>query len=489
MLTRLKVSGFKNLVDVDVRFGPFTCIAGANGVGKSNLFDAIRFLSALADSTLMDAALSVRSEGERTGDVRSLFHCVGDQYDNEMSFEVEMIVPNNSVDDLGQEATAAITFLRYSLTLAYREGSFGNGASGSFQSAGLEIMAEELGHITQGDSRKNLAFAHSPNWRKSVIQGQRRVPFFISTDFENGKRIIKQHQDGGSSGRPLPRLAENLPRTILSAASAAETPTALSAKREMQSWKLLQLEPSALRRPDAFNTPAVLGANGSHLPATLYRLATNAKDKQQVYGQVANRLDELIEDVREVSVDRDDKRELLTLYVTDHRKTPYAARSLSDGTLRFLALSVLEQDPDENGLLCLEEPENGIHPKRIPAMLRLLQDIATDVKEPVGNDNPLRQVILSTHSPAVVQQVPDNSLLVAELKNSVRSSQRFKRVAFSYLSDTWRHHAQENPNDESNLTARGTLVAYLSQSKPELQNDRVIDRQDMQRLLFDGNPQ
>ncbi len=41
MLTRLKVSGFKNLVDVDVHFGPFTCIAGANGVGKSNLFDAI----------------------------------------------------------------------------------------------------------------------------------------------------------------------------------------------------------------------------------------------------------------------------------------------------------------------------------------------------------------------------------------------------------------------------------------------------------------
>lgn len=40
MLTRLKIRGFKNLVDVDVAFGPFTCIAGANGVGKSNLFDA-----------------------------------------------------------------------------------------------------------------------------------------------------------------------------------------------------------------------------------------------------------------------------------------------------------------------------------------------------------------------------------------------------------------------------------------------------------------
>jgi AAA15 family ATPase/GTPase len=62
MLTRLKVNGFKNLVEVDVRFGPFTCVAGANGVGKSNLFDAITFLSALADKSLVDAAASVRAE-------------------------------------------------------------------------------------------------------------------------------------------------------------------------------------------------------------------------------------------------------------------------------------------------------------------------------------------------------------------------------------------------------------------------------------------
>ena len=89
MLTRLKVSGFKNLVDVDVRFGPFTCVAGPNGVGKSNLFDAIRFLSALADRPLIDAALSVGDEGGRTADVRSLFHRVGDTYDDEMAFEAE----------------------------------------------------------------------------------------------------------------------------------------------------------------------------------------------------------------------------------------------------------------------------------------------------------------------------------------------------------------------------------------------------------------
>jgi AAA15 family ATPase/GTPase len=47
MLTRLKVSGFKNLTKVDIRFGAFTCIAGVNAVGKSNLFDAINFFERL----------------------------------------------------------------------------------------------------------------------------------------------------------------------------------------------------------------------------------------------------------------------------------------------------------------------------------------------------------------------------------------------------------------------------------------------------------
>ena len=42
MLTRFEVSVFKNLRDVVVDFGPFTCIAGPNGAGKSNLFDAIQ---------------------------------------------------------------------------------------------------------------------------------------------------------------------------------------------------------------------------------------------------------------------------------------------------------------------------------------------------------------------------------------------------------------------------------------------------------------
>lgn len=500
MLTRLRVKGFKNLVDVDVRFGPFTCVAGANGVGKSNLFDAILFMSALADVPFIDAARSVRDEEGRGYDIRGLFHRVGDQYDDKVSFEAEMIVPSHGADDLGQEVKASISFLRYRVTLAYHPGD-SDSALGT-----LQLVEENLDRIIRREAKDHLLFSPSPAWLKSVLGGRRTSPF-ISTEGDGPNRVIKLHQDG-KQGRTLSRLAASLPRTVLSNATTAETPTVLLARREMQSWKLLHLEPSSLRKPDDFLAPKKLGPDGSHLAATIYRLGrsstSNGKpdevDTSRVYGQIANRLAELIHDMRQISIDRDERRELLTLQVTDLDGTTHPAQALSDGTLRFLALATLELDPEAKGLLCLEEPENGIAPDRLPAMLRLLQDISTDVNFPIGEDNPLRQVIINTHSPAIVAQVPDDSLLVAELKERVFSEKRFKAVAFSCLPKTWR--VGKNGQSTS-VVPKGKLLSYLSPIPPpnrepdtdgEIENllgqrhaqpktTRVIDRPDIQPLL------
>ena len=491
MLTRLQVSGFKNLVDVDVRFGPFTCVVGPNGAGKSNLFDAIRFLHALAGHTLMEAASTVRDQDSRTADVRNLFHHAGDRYAERMSLAAEMIVPAKAVDDLGQDAKASITFLRYSLELAYRD-------PGDSRTPGsLEITREELVHIPQGAAGKHLYFPHrAKDWRRSVVHGQRRVPFFISTEEDGGQRVIKLHQDGGSSGRPLRRSASNLPRTVLSVANAAESPTVVVARREMEAWRMLQLEPSALRRPDAFSSPTRLGTDGSHLAATLYRLARNAgsesdrasteENTSRICSQIAVRLSELIDDVRDINIDRDEKRELLTLYAQDGEGTRHPARALSDGTLRFLALAVLEMDPETEGVLCLEEPENGIHPARIPAILQLLRDIAVDTFEPAGTENPLRQVIINTHSPAVFQEVPDDSVVFVKTREAMDEQKHlFRKAHFHCLSDTWR----AKPGVEVDVAARGDLLAYLN---PVLRNRppdatakerRVVDRDDLSLLL------
>lgn len=493
MLTRLKISGFKNMIDVDVRFGSFTCIAGVNGVGKSNLFDAIMFLSALSEKPLLDAAKSVRDEEGRTSDIRSLFHRVGNTFDNQMTFETEMIVPQHGIDDLGQEATASITSLRYSITLGYR-------TDNNHRTGGLELLREELTHINKSEAAKHFLFPHTAStWRDSAVQGRRSGGSFISTHGEGKDRVIKLHQDGGA-GMPRSILAAALPRTVLSTANAAENPTALMAKREMQSWRLLQLEPAALRKPDEFSAPTKLGADGSHLAATLYHLSKSQQPglneddaAAAIYAKVANRLADLIDDVKEISVDYDEKRELLTAMVTGRDGTPHSARSLSDGTLRFLALSVLELDSEAPGLICLEEPENGIHPERIPAILDLLTDIAMDTDERIGRDNPLRQVIINTHSPAVVAQIPDDSLLVAETVERIESGKRFKIARFCPLPDTWR----QNKLGDVAVVSKGKLLSYLNPVTPAStfgygmprRNERgsskrrLIDRPDLQMYL------
>jgi len=456
MLTRLRVSGFKNLFNVDVAFGPFTCIAGANGVGKSNLFDAIRFLSLLADSTLIDAARTVRDDSGKNWDIKSLFQQVGDECFKEMTLEADMIIPVSGRDDITQsEVKATSTFLRYKLVLTYEAGKEG------IRTHPLRIVHESLVPIPRGQASKLLRFRPSKEWLNSILTGVgKRTVEYISTP--DGKSIIHLHQDkqasssGGGRSFQLPAAQQN--RTVLSLTNSGETPTALLAKREMQSWRLLQLEPSALRQQDPLLAPPRLGANGSRLPATLFRLAhgaNGANEDGKIYSRVANRLHELLGEIKQVRVDFDERRDLLTLVVIDGNGTIIPAQSLSDGTLRFLALSVLAEDPESIGVICFEEPENGIHPQRIPAILSLLQDIACDTNFAVGEQNPLRQVIINTHSPGVVAGVGEEDLILARTQNGVRKGIRFEHVVFDCLEKTWRAH------DGATTATIGALMSYL----------------------------
>jgi predicted ATPase len=482
LLTRLKVNGFKNLDGIDVRFGPFTCIAGPNGVGKSNFFDAIAFLSALADKPLIDAALSVRGGDGRMGDVRSLFRQTGSDMAKEMSFLVEMIIPESGEDVLGQTAKAANTYLQYELVLRYRVDAPGRPLGG------LEIVSEDLIHLNRTNARKHLGFNHSKDFFDSVLLGRRTSPY-ISTETKDGASFISLHADSEGGGRPRKMPASSLPRTSLSSVNnAAEHRTLVLARQEMMAWTQLQLEPSALRAPDSFTAPKNIGANGAHVPATLYHLAQREAQKapggdENLYARIANRLAKLAENVASIAVDVDDKRQLLNIVMTDLMGTRHPAGALSDGTLRFLALAVMEVDPSPRALICLEEPENGMHPSRIPAMLALLKDLAVDPHEPVGEDNPLRQVVVNTHSPLVVAEVDDDALLVAQAETERVGKTRNWRLCLSALPDTWRSN--------TSTIARGVLQDYLNplQVAPEPRDEqarrvkRVKDRDDLQLLL------
>ena len=417
MLTRLEVTGFKNLRDVALDLGPFTCIAGENGVGKSNVFDAIEFLSLLTRLSFGEAVQELRGDrGSRAGDLREIFWNGAEPDKAEIRLAAEMLVPEEVEDDLGSPAKATTTFLRYEVGLRYEV------ATGELSGDRIALTHESLTHITKGEASRHLHFPHSNReFRSAVIRGQRRGGPFLSTSERDGNLVVNVHGDGGSFGRPQPRPAGRANRTVLSTMTTNDNPTALSARREMQSWRRLSLEPSAMRQPDSFTSPSAMGVNGAHIASALWRIAHMGQgdrpgDPDAVFARIAGRLSDLLGSrVAGVGVDQDLVREVYTLYVDEGSGRRLPARALSEGTLRFLALCILLEDPQLTGLICMEEPENGIHPANLAAMIDLVRDLAVDPQGPPDSDNPFRQVVVNTHSPGVVQLCDEQDLVLARV--------------------------------------------------------------------------
>ena len=474
MLTRLEVDGFKNLRDLVIEFGPFTCIAGENGAGKSNVFDAIEFLSLLASRSLMEAARELRStRDDRSGDPRDLFwrgvarSSAGSRDGHEhleggrlIRLAAEMILPLEVEDDFGRQAKASITFVRYELDIGYEP------ARGLERIGRLVLVRETLEPIRLGEAHLRLGFPHSAkDFRRKVVAGRRSGGPFISTQEHEGDHMIVIHQDGGSRGKPKPASAARAPATVVSTITGADDPTILAARREMQSWRRLALEPSALRASDGYTDPRLMAANGRHLAASLYRVATRQPesgaepDPAGAYARVATRLSVLTGvGVRRVLVDTDDTRELITLKLEEPNGVELPARSLSEGTLRILALAVLAEDPDARGVICMEEPENGIHPANLGAMVDLLRDLAFDPLDAPGEGNPFRQVIANSHSPSLVQLLKPEELLYATADFARRESGEIARaLRLAPLKDTWRDGQQQVPP-----VTKADILPYLT---------------------------
>jgi len=429
VLTRLHVQGFKNLLDVDVRLGPFNCFTGHNAVGKSNLFDAIRFLHLLTQHPIMEAVALLRESKGRSPHPRSLFTAFGSFVAPEVRFRVDLLVERSVQDDFGVAAKASISSLRYEVAfrLITEDGV-----------ERLELIDENLLPINLEIARKELGFPAGREFKISAVDGRRSTKF-VSTEHKESGPLIRVHQEG-HGGRTV--SAPKSSRTIVGGTASSDFPTILAAHREMESWRTLLLEPSAMRAASAYADSRYIDSRGAYLPGTIERLRRAETTHGQVYATLANRLAELIDDIHELRI-RDDRRtETLTLEVRGKDGVFHPAGSLSDGTLRFLVLATLALDPSARGVMCLEEPENGIHPDRIGDMIGLLKDIAVDPHRRIDEDNPLRQVLVNTHSPVVVQNVHPQDVIYLDEERIVRNGSAGKVAALRVPAGTWRSKSE-----------------------------------------------
>ena len=388
MITRIELDGFKTFQDFSLDLSPLQVIVGANGVGKSNLFDALQLLGRLADSKLSAAFQQTRGEA---GELFTILPDGGSA--DRIRVAVEMLANQNVQDDWGVRQELKFPRMRYELEVARRKDVLG-----------LERLAVEHEYLAPIPR-------HKDRWTKSnklktggpwipAMTGGRSSPF-ISTQKKGRGPTIALHQDGNSGRRDV--VAAEAERTLLSGARNTEFPHAFAAAEEMRAWRFLHLNPAILRQPNSMTAPAKLAADGRNLPNVLARM--NANDPM-LLADVSRDLANYMPGTIQVEVENDPATERFVIWAKAQDGRRLSSRLLSDGTLRMLVLVTLRNDPEHEGLLCLEDPENNVHPARLKGMTEILQDLATDFSDPDQSELPLRQVICNTHSPVFISH-PD----------------------------------------------------------------------------------
>ncbi len=126
----------------------------------------------------------------------------------------------------------------------------------------------------------------------------------------------------------------------------------------------------------------------------------------------------------------------VTIYLhEDGLKTPVPATRLSDGTIRYLALLAILLNAESSPLICIDEPELGLHPDAMSIIAELLVEASTKT-----------QVVVTTQSDVLVSALTDhaNSILVAEYLKGGTDIKRLEQDKLSYwlqkyrLGEVWR---------------------------------------------------
>jgi predicted ATPase len=129
-----------------------------------------------------------------------------------------------------------------------------------------------------------------------------------------------------------------------------------------------------------------IGVLGGEIAPFLYRLRG---EHPKHFQAVSRTLRSIVPSVGELTVDLDKRRGTLDILIRQ-AGVDYSSRIVSEGTLRVLALCAIAVNPWGGSLLAFEEPENGVHPRRLELCAQLLLSVALDQG---------RQVVVTTHSP------------------------------------------------------------------------------------------
>jgi predicted ATPase len=367
MIRRIEIENFRGVRKMAVDLREFQVLVGANGSGKSTLLDALEFVGDFMRDGL-DAAFAARTNNPET-----LFF--GKQL-GKMSITIDFHLGSHQSLGYSQLKINEFKFGRYLLEISLETPYLASLTKEKFVIANDPIMLEEE------NQDYLLDWLETPE--KMSPSPEMLVFVYKPPHLRWGKDQANYQLQGTKSA-----LGYAVHEEILRLFNYVIYPF-------INHTELYHLSSEHLRNPSPPGKGALARPNGSSLPWQVHDLITHYPPH---FGSWLNHVRTAIPDIENVRVviREEDRHAYLMVRWKNGLELP--SWSVSEGTLRLLALTVLGYHPYLGELTMVEEPENGIHPQALETVVQALRY------------SPGKQILITSHSPLVINMLQPDDLL------------------------------------------------------------------------------
>ena len=353
MIERIVIENFKSLRGVDLTLGRVNLFIGTNASGKSNFLEALRVLEGIGNGFTIDEILngkprSTTSEvwaGIRGG---SKYACFS--------------------DPVAKDEVAITTFGRLeelsSMKWEYKI---------VFSSKKREIIDEVI------DIEDEFNYSRKDD---NKIHEDPFLPFLSIPAF----RLSFAHKNLESM-LDSTKWWELFPHLFIKDNTLVLTPL-ISLPKLFSDMQFIALRSAILGSYSQSGSAQRMGNHGENFAALVKTLCQDEKTKDVYLAWLRQLRPEEVDDVGTLTGAVGEP-----MFMLRENGKEYPAPVLSDGTLRFAALTAAFFQPDMPGIMTIEEIENGIHASRVQLLLELFRTQAEATKI---------QIFATTHSPEIL---------------------------------------------------------------------------------------